>query len=261
MSVRSALKLFGLMRPAACRLRRWMEGEVAGRGITACQAMELMGRTMSLDSTISVLRWAKARMVVRQGPKCVADQFAGLGVASIAMSEVWPEAETTVMSEKIESAQRCLRVCYPDAEVREKAESQLPAGLWAVVAGFPCECHSPLTDVDFGKIKDSVALLRAALTWEQGSEPHLIVLENSAGILRAGFQHVNEMLLSHFHRFEWAVGIVEPCVHNNVPMSRERVFWVGIRRDVHAGEPNGTDAPVPGYGTAVPRRRSALYDP
>ena len=200
-------------------------------------------------------------MVARQGLKRVADQFAGLGVASIAMSEVWPEAATVVMSEKIEGARRCLRACYPDAEVREEAACQLPAGLWAVVAGFPCECHSPLTDVDLNKIRDSVALLRSSLAWGQNPEPHLIVLENSAGILRAGFRQVNEMLLSHFHQFEWAVGIVEPCVHNNVPMSRERVFWVGIRRDVHAGKSSNATASTAGYGTAIPRRRSELYDP
>ena len=192
----------------------------------------------------------------------VAEHYAGLGVASGVAARVWPGARTVFLSESNQLAQDCLRSCHPGCPLHPDAHDPtvadaFPARVWLLTAGFPCEPHSSLVAVCEANVHRNVDGLRRALAPLARGAADLVVLENTPGILRLGFDLVCHMLPTTYPLYAWNVGLLDPCVHTNDPVARLRVFWVGIMRcirvDARDGQP---DAPLP---TVYPRCRSTLY--
>ena len=209
--------------------------------------MERLGSGFCRHVMRRVLAWAERRLAPGAGRGTVAELYAGVGAGAAVAAEVWGSA-ATFFAEPDPLCQQLLAARWPEAVMLDDAEGaqaqrRFPARVGLLLVGFPCAPHSALVQVDAAAVRASVEGLKQALRMLRRGAAEVVVLENVAGILRAGYDLVNSLLLE-FDKYVWHVGVVNSCLHGATPMARERVIWVGVLKKVFVepGEPAASPA-------------------
>ena len=126
-----------------------------------------------------------------------------------------------------------------------------------MAAGFPCQPHSGLAAEDEDEIDANIDRLGLALRPLQRGAADAVLLENAPGLLHRGLERLTELLMA-LDKYEWHMAILDPCVHLDVPMARERVYLVGLRKAIAKHTGAGDDGADAEDGAPPPRRRSRL---
>ena len=251
LGVEGAAALMGVTSASAGETRDWLlrlsKGGVRLPGAPkpmapatgTLRAVEMIGSAIQLDVATRLFRHADAMVVASESRLTLAEQFAGLALATSAATRVWPMARPLFFSDSCPLARNCLESCWPGVPVCNAAEGWeshrcFPWRVFALIAGFPCNVHSGLAHgIAFSGKLSALDVLFSALTplrWEEGA-PTIVLLENTPGILAGAFLHLCARLLVEFgEAYHWFAGVACPSLHASVPTRRLRVYLLAVHK-------------------------------
>ena len=246
LSTRAALALMGISRSNAPRQYRWLVPAARARGPSPVAALAMIGAAIHLGVVSRILRHADKLVRTDVPRRTCGEHFAGLAVATAAAMGVWPAIVPMAFSEQDAAAVAFLRAAYPRATRVRLAESTearraFRCGLFLLIAGFPCEKHSALSDYDWADVTRDIDRLLQALqvlasydlveTGGMDLRPVLVLLENVEGILYGAYDRLSASLWTMYSDYTWFVGWACPSEHGESPGRRRRVYWLAVRGD------------------------------
>ena len=246
LSTRAALALMGISRSTAPRQYRWLVPAARARGPSPVAALSMIGAAIHLGVVSRILKHADKLVRTDVPRRTCGEHFAGLAVATAAAMGVWPAIAPTAFSEQDAAAVAFLRAAYPRATRVRLAESTearhaFRCGLFLLIAGFPCEKHSALSDYDWADVTRDIDRLLQALqvlasydlveTGGMDLRPVLVLLENVEGILYGAYDRLSASLWTMYSDYTWFVGWACPSEHGESPGRRRRVYWLAVRVD------------------------------